>query len=122
MIPTDSRTFARIERQREKEKEAEMPAKFIPPASAFPHPMPPVTVQLPGDGSGEAIREYFDRTYGKTPQNKTAERARRLCAKLAQNLRQEEYREVGRWWETWTRNRIAEEDGYPKGEGEQNAG
>lgn len=57
--------------------------KYTPPASPFPHPLPPVKVQLPGDGSPEAIKEYFARTYGKPRQNSTADRARKLCAKLA---------------------------------------
>ena len=94
----------------------ETPAKFTPSPSAFPHPMPPVKVQLPGDGSPEDIRDYFNRTYGVPRVNSTADRARRLCAKLAKSAEGVVLEPCD--WQgqqaTWTQIRRAEEDGYPE--------
>jgi hypothetical protein len=56
------------------------------------------------------IREYFNQTYGVKPQNKTAERAKKLCGKLAANPRTEEYQPVGAWWEDWSTIRTEEEE------------
>lgn len=78
--PVERRRSAALPKQRE-----ETPARFTPPASAFPAPLSTVTVKLPGDGSPEEITAYFNRTYGVTRTNSTAERARKLCKKLAEN-------------------------------------
>lgn len=74
---------------------------YTPPPSAFPKPVPSIPVQLPGDGSPEAIRDYFNATSGVKRTNSTAERTRRLCGKLAEAANPEGYRPVGDWRAAW---------------------